>query len=185
MASEFQKAMSERPRRDTSPAEPRITRGEVREEDPRARAARRAAELRTHRTDMDDGTDEFYIDPHSVPDGWTYEWKRRTIYNQEDPAYQVQLAREGWEPVPVSKHPSWMPIDWPGNTIERKGMILMERPEEITREIRALEQRRAREQVKIKEQQLSSAPDGTLTRDHAKVAPKIKKSFEAMPIPED
>ena len=43
----------------------------MRDEDPRARAARRAAELRGNIGDMDEGTDEFFIPPHLVPDGWT------------------------------------------------------------------------------------------------------------------
>ena len=32
--------------------------------------------------------------------------------------------------------------------------------------------------------QLAGTPDGTMTRDHAQVKPNIKKSFEAMPVPE-
>jgi hypothetical protein len=63
-------------------------------------------------------------------------------------------------------------------------MILMERPTEISNEIRNIELKRARQQVRIKEQQLSGTPDGTLTREHDRVRPSIKKSFD-MPIPED
>ena len=43
-----------------------------------------------------------------------------------------------------------------------------------------LPHRIAREQVRIKESQLSGTPDGTMDR----VAPSIKKTFD-MPIPED
>ena len=63
-------------------------------------------------------------------------------------------------------------------------MILMERPTEISDEIRNIELRRARQQVRIKEAQLSGTPEGTLTREHDRVRPSIKKSFD-MPIPED
>jgi hypothetical protein len=73
-----------------------------------------------------------------------------------------------------------MPSNWDKASIERKGMILMERPKEISDEVRRIEQRRAREQVRIKEAQLSGTPEGTLDR----VAPSIKKTFD-MPIPED
>ena len=160
----------------------------MREDDPRARAAARAAQLREHIGDLDEGTDEFYVPPSMVPDGWTYEWKRRTIWNQEDPAYTVQLARDGWEEVPLTRdsaHKAMMPKNWSGNTIERKGMILMERPKEISDEIRNIELRRARQQVRIKESQLSGTPEGTLSRDaDPRVRPQIKKSFD-MPIPED
>ena len=150
----------------------------VREEDPRARAAARAAKIRDHIGGMDEGTDEFY--KPASPDGWTYEWKRHTIWNQEDPAYTVQLAREGWELVPSSRHPEMMPSDWSGEVIERKGMRLMERPTEISEEVRRIDQRKAREQVRIKEAQLSGTPDGTMDR----VKPTLSKKFD-MPIPED
>ena len=174
MTSKFQRPISE-----DKPVRP-----PVREEDPRARAAARAAQIRDDNGGMDEGTDEFYIPKGMVPDGWVYEWKRHTIWNQEDPAYTVQLAREGWELVPASRHPEMMPSDWAGEVIERKGMRLMERPTEISEEVRRIDQRKAREQVRIKEAQLSGTPDGTLTRDNDRVRPTIKKSFD-MPIPED
>jgi len=158
------------------------------EEDPRERARKRAEEIREHLGGLDEGTDEFYIPPSIVPDGWTYEWKRHTIFNQEDPAYTVQLAREGWDPVPVdrcARHRSMMPENWTKGTIERKGMVLMERPAEISAEVRRMDLLRARQQVRVKEQQLAATPDGTLTRDDSRVSPRISKSFEAIPIPKD
>lgn len=158
----------------------------MREEDPRARAARRAAELRDHHNgDMDDGVDEFYIDPADIPEGWSYEWKRRTVLGAEDPAYQVALARAGWEPVPTSRHPSYMPMGGDYPFIERKGMILMERPLEITEDARNAELRKARMQVRQKEAQLNSAESGHFERtnkDQSLV--KVKKSYESIPVPD-
>jgi hypothetical protein len=106
------------------------------------------------------------------------------LLGKEDPAYKVQLARAGWEPVPASRHPEMMPI---GNyaVIERKGMILMERPYSLTKEARDVELRRAKGQVRAKEAQLSATPDGTMTREHDRVRPSVKKSFEPIPVPED
>ena len=75
-------------------------------------AAIRAEEIRNKmRSEQFDSQmyDEFYIDPSDIPDGWSYEWKRRTVLGAEDPAYQVALARSGCEPVPTSRHPSYMP----------------------------------------------------------------------------
>lgn len=187
MVSKFQKAVASKTAKTEEVAERPSMRPAMRDDDPRARAAARAAQLREHVGDLDEGTDEFYIPPSMVPDGWTYEWKRRTIWNQEDPAYTVQLARDGWEEVPLNRdatHQAMMPRGWSGNTIERKGMILMERPKEISDEIARIELRRARQQVRIKEQQIAGTPDGTLTRDDPRVRPQIKKSFD-MPIPED
>lgn len=152
------------------------------------RARRRAAELRGHMDETVDGTDEFYVPLEIIPDGWTYEWKRRLTLNQEDPAYTVQLARDGWEPVPVSRcrrHRAMMPANWTGTTIERHGMILMERPEEITREYRDRDLRNARAQVRVKEQQLAATPDGTLPRNDPRVAPRINKSYSPIAVPEE
>lgn len=182
--SSFQKAVS-------ATAEPSVERPPMRvnpkAEDPRERARRRAEQIREHLGELDEGTDEFFIPSQIIPDGWTYEWKRHTIYNQEDPAYTVQLAREGWEVVPVDRCPShraMMPATWTKNSIERKGMVLMERPIDITEEMRSIELRRARQQVRVKEQQLSATPDGTLSRDDPRVAPKIKKGYSPVEIPE-
>lgn len=157
----------------------------MREEDPRAAAARRAAEIMQHLGGLDEGTDDFYIPPGKIPDGWSYEWKRKTIYNQEDPAYQVQLARTGWEAVPANRHPEMMPANGNYHTIERKGMQLMMRPKVITEQFRNIDQRNAKEQVKHKEAQLGSAPEGQFGREHAQVKPKISKGYEPMPVPQD
>jgi hypothetical protein len=162
--------------------------GNFAEEDPRTRAARRTAELLEHQGDLDQGIDDFYIDPRIIPEGWSYEWKRHTILNQEDPSYQVQLAQGGWEAVPAYRHPQLMPTNYSGNTILRKGMLLMERPLEITARARARDLFNARDQVRMKEAQLTGQPAGPNSPFSAdnKGAPlvKINKSYEPMPIPE-
>lgn len=160
-------------------------RSEVREEDSRARAARRAAEIRGHIGDMDQGVDEFFVDPSIIPEGWTYEWKRLSILGQEDATHQIHLARMGWEAVPARRHPGMMPATWAKGTIERKGMILMERPTEVVEEARRIQNKAAKDQVRAKEAQIAGTPDGTMTRDHAMARPKINKSFEAVPIPRE
>jgi hypothetical protein len=158
----------------------------LREENPKTRAARRAAELRNHLGTVEEGVDEFFFPQNAIPDGWSYEWKRKTVLGFEDPAYQVALAKQGWEAVPVSRHPEMMPHGYKGNFIERKGMILMERPAEITDEVKAYELKKARLQVRQKEAQLNSAEQGQFGRSKSDGTSlvKINKSYEAMPIPE-
>jgi len=170
---------------------PRPMRQPMREpmrEDDLARAQRRAAEIMGTIDTLDDGVDEFRINPKMIPDGWTYEWKRKTVMGQEDVGYQTSLARMGWDPVNVNKdhdHRALMGADWKGRTIERKGMILMERPKVITEEARRLERQRARGQVTIKEEQLSAAPPGQFERNNKDSSlAKVKKGYEPMPIPE-
>lgn len=163
--------------------ERRELRPELREDDPRTRAAKRAAEVRGNIGDMDEGTDEFRAP--RAPDGWTYEWKRKSVMGQEDHAYMTQLLRTGWEPVPATRHPEMMPIGTEGN-IERKGMVLMERPMELTDEVKALELKKARNQVRMKEGQLDpKGRGGMLDRADAHIDPKIKKGYEPMPIPDN
>ena len=152
--------------------------------DSKARAEARIRALRGN-PDLQDGggeRDKYYAPP--PPDGWDYQWKRHTIYGQEDPAYQVALARGGWTPVPTSRHPDMMPHDTSAAYITRKGQILMECPKEIIDERRAADLKKARMQVRAKESQIAGTPDGTMTRDDSRVRPQIKKSYEAMPIPE-
>ena len=157
------------------------------EEEPRARAARRAAELLGHVEDLDQGEDKFYIDPRVIPDGWSYEWRRDTVLGKGDPSYQVSLARSGWETVPPARHPEMMPMGWPGGRIEREGLVLMERPAEITARMKAIELRRAREQVGQKEAQLYGAPAGPNSPfepdNKGRRMTKLGKSYE-MPIPD-
>lgn len=151
----------------------RALREELREDDPRARAKARANAIKGHIGDLDEGTDEFRIDPDVIPDGWRYNWKRKTVLDKEDPSYDVSLARNGWEPVPASRHPEMMPSGAKAETIMRKGMILMEIPEEIAQERQAIAMREARRQVRSKEEQLSAAPDGQFDRNLSKVSKKI------------
>ena len=66
-------------------------------------------------------------------------------------------------------------------TSERDGMILMERPKELSDDVRAADLRRARLQIRSKEAQLNASPDGTFERDR----PLVKKSYEQMTIPKE
>ena len=148
---------------------PEIERPAIRADDPLERARQRASELRAH-ADMDEeGTDKYYIPLDMIPEGWTYEWKTKTVYGAENVSYQITLRRSGWEPVPASRHPELMPDKGHYEVIEREGMILMERPTEINQDRRAREMRNARNQVKQKEEQLNATPHGQLDRTPAKV----------------
>lgn len=165
--------------------ETKSARAPMREPSSKDRAAARAAELRDHGSLDQDESDQFFIPPEDIPDGWTYEWKTYTVLGQEKPAYQVQIARAGWEAVPASRHPGYMPHGYTGGTIVRDGQVLMERPTEIVEQARATERRKARDQVRAKEIQLGAAPDGQFARDN-KGTPlaQIGKTYEHIPIPD-
>lgn len=169
-----------------APATPaRVLRPPMRKDYSLASAESRTAEILGHVGTVAEGVDEFYIDRSRLPPGWDAEWKTKTVMGAEDPAQMVSYARMGWEPAPLDLFPEMMPQGWKGNTIERKGMILMIRPRKITDMVRQADAKKAREQIRAKEAQLSSAPDGQFTRDHAQIKPKINKGYEPMPVPQD
>jgi hypothetical protein len=155
-------------------------------EDPRDRAARRSTELRNHLKNLDQGEDSFYVDPNTIPDGWSYEWKRKFVYGAEDPSYTIQVMQAGWEPVPTSRHPELMPVGSTSPIIERKGMVLMERPAEITAEARQLDLNNARNRLRRKEDQLRHQ-QGNAFMDHSNpnARPVINKSYEPIRVPDN
>lgn len=152
----------------------------LRNDDPREAAKRRAAELRQHSRGSEDAADNFYIPEEAIPPFWSYQWKRHTVYGQEDPAYQIKIAQDGWTAVPASRHPEMMPLGSNAETIMRDGMILMECPTEIVEDRRREELRKARAQVAVKEAQLAGNPDGHFERNK----PQIKKGYAPIEIPE-
>lgn len=154
-------------------------------EDPRERARIRARQILEHISDIDDTTDEFYIPESIIPDGWTYQWKMWSVLNQHDPHYQSDLRRKGWDYVPASRHPDMAPMGSSEQRIFRKGMVLMERPTEVDDIVKERYVQAAKNQVKMKEQQLNSEPPGTFERVN-KDAPlaKVKKSWSPMPTPD-
>lgn len=170
-----------------NPLSPLAAKPQKAAEDPRARAAARAAELQQHWGGTPpDETDNFYIDPAIIPDGWEYQWKTWTVYGAENPSYQVSLQHRGWEYVPADRHPEMMPTGWKGNTIERDGMRLMEQPKVIADAARARDLYNARDQVGQKEAQLSGAPQGQFQREKStgESLVKVNRSYEApMQIP--
>lgn len=180
-AQAFSDALDEGAAPPVQPSRPPL-RQAMRDDDPRARAARRAAEIRGDgNLDMDNGSDRFHIPEGIVPDGWSYEWKRKLLVGKPDPSYEVELQRGGWEPVPASRHRHLMPAKGTWETIEMDGMVLMERPKEITDERQRANQRAARDQVRAKEAQLREAAPGQFERDR----PTIRKNYEAIPVPAD
>ena len=153
-----------------------VTRG-VRE------AAIRAEQIRNRTRDAETDMaiyDKFYIDPRDIPDGWDYNWKRYETLGQTDGSYEVELAQSGWEAVDVSRHPHMMPANYKGPII-REGMMLMERPAEISNRAKFLELQEARRVVKEKERALGMAPSGTFERDQRRT--QINKEYIPMEIP--
>lgn len=145
-----------------------------------ARAEARIREIRSSVPDGGAARDKFYAPP--PPDGFDYQWKMRTVMGEEFHSYQVELMRNGWEPVPLSRHPELMPQGWSGETIEVEGLVLMERPKVFTDEARAEEARTAREAVMVKEAQLRDGRGSDLGKREVH---RFSKSRSPIAIPDN
>ena len=112
----------------------------------------------------------------TAPQGISYEWKRMEVYGQPDPKNQVAVARTGWEAVPARRHPEMMPKGSDG-PITRDGMMLMERPMEVTKYVEDIERKRAFGQVRDRERELGIAPIGPVDPDSR--VTRVKRTYEA------
>jgi thioredoxin reductase len=86
----------------------------------------------------------------------------------------------GWEPVPANRHPAYMPKNMSDGVIERKGMVLMERPKEITEEVKTNEIKKARNQVRQQKQKIQQSADNQFERRGV----KISTGYEPLEVPD-
>lgn len=130
--------------------------------------------------------DDFAIDAELIPDGMSWEWKRHTVHGQTDYGYEVGLREQGWEPVDSGRLSQFMPEGHKGAII-RKGMMLMERPKELTEEARREDLYNARAQVQVQKQKALETPAGTMPRDHEIVqkVTKMRSTYEPVKISDD
>ena len=167
------------------PGRPPKPRPPMRSENPRLAAAERAKQILDSVSDFGESADEFAVDPAVIPDGWSYEWKQLSVMGSIDPSRQIELARNGWDPVPTSRHPEMMPAETKEKNIVRKGLQLMERPLEVTDLVRKREVARAAGQMRNKKEQLEGASYGAFDGNN-KGAPlaRVKSDFRPMAIPD-
>src|SRR5262249_14076369 len=98
--------------------------------------------------------DPFYIPLDEIPEGSSYEWKRFSVHGQEDPFYLAQMRNQGWEPVDPRRHPNWVPPGYSQSSIVKAGLILMERPQELTDEAKREARQMAVSQISEAEERL-------------------------------
>ena len=134
-------------------------------EDHLERARKRISEIRALQGDDDNAdvfVDKWYAES---PPGWTYEWKTHSVFNKEYPQYINALMRTGWSAVPAARHRDLTYNGYSGESIIVDGMILMERPKELTDRVRRREHAKAIEQVRSSEAKLSEAGPGQAPRN--------------------
>jgi hypothetical protein len=151
------------------------------------RIDQRVKEWRPRRTIADIEEDgRYYIDPATIPEGMSYEWKSLTAMGEELREHQIRLARDGaWDAVPASRHPEimgkYLEVNNPNQAIIIGGQILMERPASYTVAAQAENDRRAVERVKNHFQSLGLS-DGS---GPPKMKPSIKRDYSVQAVPDD
>lgn len=127
--------------------------------------------------------DPFWIPVDEIPEGSSYEWKRVSNVGQEDPFYIAGMREQGWEPVLASRHPNWVPPGYDKPHIIKGGLMLMERPKELTQQAVDENRMMAKQQIREAEQRLGMTGTGEATRSLKEVAPRVVKEYmRAIPI---
>lgn len=153
----------------------------------------RADQRRPQRRSRAAQEDRFYIEPGLIPLGMDWQWNRYSVLGKEDTENLIMMQEDGWTAVTWSKLPE---MKRPPNMTERGlkdpvirgGMILMERPMELTQEARAEDRQAADDQVQTKLTEVTgSAPPETMTRSHPGLKNHITRSFgpAGIPVPEE
>jgi len=127
--------------------------------------------------------DGLYIDPQRIPEGMSYEWKRiEDVFGKPDDKYQYDMTRYGWLIVPAARHPEFFGRvsngDLPGI---HKGLVLMERPKELTQDARLHDWNMAVQPVKDQTAKFKMSAHEMLPRR----VTQARRNYEAVDIPVD
>lgn len=149
------------------------------------RAKKRMAEIRAMMgEDNEDAAfeDRFYAE---APPGWVYEWKLFSAFNKEYPQYLARMARNGWSPVEATRHKHLLFDGYMEETIIVDGLILMERPKELSDRRRIKEKEEAEALVRAKELAIMDTPSGQPPRGtHPFTRPILSSSVGPAQIPD-
>ena len=111
--------------------------------------------------------DPFSFDQRIIPTGFSYEWKRESVFGEPDTTHMIEMRENHWKPVPASRHPE---LAMMGDTVIRRGgTVLCERPKYLTEEAQMEDLSEALKPVQHMEEVMYGTPPGQLTRDHPSV----------------
>lgn len=136
--------------------------------------------------------DRFRINPDLIPDGLDAQWITDSVYGQSVPQHRSEFERGGWTPVHQDDFDGqfdgmFMPKGKQGE-INVDGLVLCVRPKQLSLKAKRINDRKAREQVAIKEAALRG---GDLpvsldpTHPSALRTNKVEKTLERVVIPQD
>ena len=141
---------------------------------------RAATERAPQRIVIRTAENRFDVDVNEIPHGMTYEWKVKTVNGKEAREQIIAWRLNGWKEVPAGRHPAFSGESEDSTAcIERGGLVLCERPQELTAESKAMEREAAKDQVQSQLDRLAGrARDTQSTR-----VTKLDKSWT--PITDD
>lgn len=143
----------------------------------RIQAFNRAGKLisRTHYAT----SDKFDVPLHFIPDGWTYQWlSQETVGKTNNNSH---FFANGWEPVPAKRHDGVFTQKGYEGHIVVDGMILVERPVQLTIEARLEEIKAAKSLLKTQNEQFQPKLPGARSSRYRGTEMRIKRDLEEMP----
>jgi hypothetical protein len=128
--------------------------------------------------------DKFHVDAADIPDGMSYQWIAITVAGAEQRASIAQFQQNSWEAVPMSRYPGrYGPEKLNGQSnnepIIIDGLMLCERPIELTIEAREEEIGAARELIRTRNEQF--VPRLPEARSRRGTELRAKRTIEGMP----
>ena len=129
-------------------------RRDLRESDPQEAARIRAEQILSQHVDMLEESDEFFVPEELKDPHWDVQWVRHSCFNQEDVNNINRYKRHGWTEIPAKRpgYERYVPKGWKENFILKDGMLLMERPKEVSRLVQEKAKQEAAMRVRIAEQ---------------------------------
>jgi hypothetical protein len=129
--------------------------------------------------------DKFQVDANDIPDGMSYQWIAVTVDGMEQRNSMAQFEMNGWRPVPMSRYPGrYGPQKAKNGAINHEpiiieGLMLVERPIELTIEAREEEIGAAKSLVKTRNEQFQPRLPDALARRGTGL--RAKRTIEGMP----
>jgi len=100
--------------------------------------------------------DIFDIPKNMIPNGWTYQWNAVSIAGNSDIILDQNhmMHQNGWRPVPAERYAGTLVPKGSKGNIVRGQQLLMERPEELTKEAQQEDIRNARQLISDRNESL-------------------------------
>lgn len=137
-------------------------------------------------------SDRLYIDPSLIPEGYSLQWVTDSVLGQSMPQHRSEFEKTGWHPL----HGDDLDGRFDGMFMKKgatgeinvEGLVLMIRPKQMSEKAELINKKKARDQVRIKEQALTGGDMNIpLDSQHptALGSNKINRSLERIEIPKE